>query len=83
MKDLKVVVDDYVVVLFIYKGKEVSIQIIFEMYNKYVYVSQKILGQIDFLCMDVVQKFYVSEGIVSKVMLVNEFFINQFVGVVK
>lgn len=83
MKDPKAAADDYVAALPTYKGKEASIQTTFEMYNKYVYASQKTLGQIDPSRMDAVQKFYVSEGIVSKATPVNELFTNQFVGVAK
>ncbi|OWY28145.1 ABC transporter substrate-binding protein [Herbaspirillum robiniae] len=83
MKDPKAAADDYVAALPTYKGKEASIQSTFEMYNKYVYANQKTLGQIDSGRMDAVQKFYVSEGIVTKATPVNDLFTNQFVGVAK
>nr|WP_198979869.1 ABC transporter substrate-binding protein [Herbaspirillum sp. ASV7] len=83
MKDPKAAADDYVAALPTYKGKEASIQSTFEMYNKYVYANQKTLGQIDQSRMEAVQKFYVSEGIVTKATPVNELFTNQFVGVAK
>jgi NitT/TauT family transport system substrate-binding protein len=45
-----------------------------------VYANQKPLGQIDAARMDSVQKFYVSEGIVSTAAAVNDLFTNQFIG---
>ena len=83
MHDPKAAADDYVAALPSYKGKEASIQSTFEMYNKYVYANQKTLGQIDSGRMDAVQKFYVSEGIVTKATPVNDLFTNQFVGIAK
>src|SRR5450830_1705571 len=80
MKDPKAAAADYVAALPAYKGKEASIEATFEMYRKYVYAGQKTLGQIDPARMEAVQKFYVSEGIVSKATPVNELFTNQFVG---
>src|SRR5450830_1189861 len=80
MKDPKAAANDYVAALPAYKGKEASIEATFEMYRKYVYAGQKTLGQIDAARMDSVQKFYVSEGIVTKATPVNELFTNQFVG---
>ncbi|WP_050480029.1 ABC transporter substrate-binding protein [Herbaspirillum rhizosphaerae] len=80
MKDPKAAALDYVAALPAYKGKEASIEATFEMYRKYVYAGQKTLGQIDAARMDSVQKFYVSEGIVTKATPVNELFTNQFVG---
>src|SRR5450830_550331 len=80
MKDPKAAALDYVAALPAYKGKEASIEATFEMYRKYVYANQKILGQIDPVRMENVQKFYVSEGIVNKATPVNELYTNQFVG---
>jgi NitT/TauT family transport system substrate-binding protein len=80
MKDPKAAVAAYVEAVPSYKGKEASVEQIFALYRKYVYANQKPLGHIDAARMDAVQKFYVSEGIVSKATPVNELFTNQFVG---
>lgn len=80
MKDPKAATAAYVEALPAYKGKEASIEATFNLYRKYVYANQKVLGQIDAARMASVQKFYVSEGIVSKETPVNELFTNQFVG---
>ena len=63
-----------------FKGKEASVEQVLNLYRKYVYTNQKPLGQIDAARMDSVQKFYVSEGIVSKAAAVNDLYTNQFVG---
>lgn len=83
MKDPKSATAAYVEAVPSYKGKEASIEQIFNMYRKYVYANQKPLGQIDAARMDSVQKFYVSEGIVSKAASVNDLFTNQFIGTAK
>src|SRR5450830_758970 len=62
IKNPKAAANDYVAALPAYKGKEASIEATFEMYRKYVYANQKVLGQIDAARMDSVQKFYVSEA---------------------
>ncbi|MES2259833.1 MAG: ABC transporter substrate-binding protein [Pseudomonadota bacterium] len=80
MKDPKAATAAYVEAVPAYKGKEASIEQIFNMYRKYVYANQKPVGQIDAARMDSVQKFYVSEGIVSKAAAVNDLFTNQFIG---
>jgi NitT/TauT family transport system substrate-binding protein len=83
MKDPKAATAAYVEALPAYKGKEASIEATFNLYRKYVYANQKVLGQIDPARMESVQKFYVSEGIVSKATPVNELYTNQFVGTAK
>jgi NitT/TauT family transport system substrate-binding protein len=80
MKDPKAATATYVEAVPAYKGKEASVEQIFNLYRKYVYANQKPVGQIDAARMDSVQKFYVSEGIVSKAAAVNDLFTNQFVG---
>jgi NitT/TauT family transport system substrate-binding protein len=79
MNDPKAATATYVAAVPAYKGREASIEQIFNMYRKYVYANQKPLGQIDAARMDGVQKFYVSEGIVSRAAAVNDLFTNQFV----
>jgi NitT/TauT family transport system substrate-binding protein len=80
MKDPKAATAAYVEAVPSFKGKEASVEHVFNLYRKYVYANQKPLGQIDAARMDAVQKFYVSEGIVAKATPVNELFTNQFVG---
>ena len=63
-----------------HKGKEDYIQRVFEMYNKYVYANQKVLGQMDEGRLVELQKFYVSNGIVPKEVSVKELYTNQFAG---
>ena len=62
-----------------HKGKEASIQKAFEMYNKYVYASQKVPGQMDEARLVELQKFYVSNGVVPKETPAKELYTNQFV----
>lgn len=83
MKDPQAAAADYVAALPGYQGREAGIRRTFEMYNKYVYADQQIPGRIDPNRMDAVQKFYVSEGIVTKATPVNELFTNQFVEAAK
>jgi NitT/TauT family transport system substrate-binding protein len=63
-----------------HKGKEANIQNVFEMYNKYVYANQKVLGQMDETRLTELQKFYVSNGVVPKEAALKELYTNQFVG---
>jgi len=62
-----------------HKGKEASIQGVFEMYNKYVYSSQKVPGQMDEARLIDLQKFYVSNGVVPKETPAKDLYTNQFV----
>lgn len=79
MNDPKAATAAYVAAVPSYKGKEASVEQTFNMYRKYVYANQKPLGQIDAARMADVQKFYVSEGIVSKAAAVSDLYTNQFV----
>lgn len=80
MKDPKAATASYVEAVPSFKGREASVEQIFNLYRKHVYANQKPLGQIDAVRMDNVQKFYVSEGIVSKATPVKDLYTNQFVG---
>lgn len=62
-----------------HKGKEASIQNVFEMYNKYVYSAQKVPGQMDEARLIELQRFYVSNGVVPKETAAKELYTNQFV----
>jgi NitT/TauT family transport system substrate-binding protein len=80
MKDPKGATATYVAAVPSYKGKEASLEQTFDLYRKYVYADQKVLGQIDPARMEAIQQFYVSEGIVSKATPVKDLYTNQFVG---
>lgn len=79
MADPKAATAVYVKHVPVHQGKEASIQRTFELYNKYVYAGQKVLGQIDESRMAELQKFYVSNGVVAKEGAVKDLYTNQFV----
>lgn len=83
MKDPKAAAATYAKAVPSYQGKEASLERVFAMYRDRVYAGQKVLGQIDAKRLDAVQKFYVSEAIVSKATPLDELYTNQFVGVGK
>ncbi len=62
-----------------HKGKEASIEKMFEMYNKYVYANQKVPGTMDETRLDDLQKFYVANGVVPAATPLKELYTNQFV----
>jgi NitT/TauT family transport system substrate-binding protein len=80
MKDPKAAADAYVAHVPAHKGKEDSIRRTFELYNKYVYAGQKVLGQMDEARLAELQRFYVSNGIVPKEVPTKDLFTNQFAG---
>ena len=80
MKDPKSAADAYVAFVPAHKGKEDYVRRVFELYNKNVYVNQKVIGQMDETRLNELQKFYVSNGIVSKELPPKDFYTNQFVG---
>jgi NitT/TauT family transport system substrate-binding protein len=79
MKDPKAAAATYVEAVPSFKGKEANVEQVLNLYRQYVYADQKPLGIINAERMDNVQKFYVSEGIVSKATPVKDLFTNQFV----
>ncbi len=81
MNDPKAATAAYIKAVPSYQGKEASVERVLTMYRDRVYAGQKVLGQIDRKRLDAVQKFYVSEGIVSKATPLDELFTNQFVGI--
>jgi NitT/TauT family transport system substrate-binding protein len=83
MQDPKAAAAAYAQAVPAYKGKEEKIERTFALYNKYVYMNQKPLGQMDSARLDTVQKFYVDEGIVAKAAPLNDLYTNQFVGVAR
>ena len=62
-----------------HKGKEASIEKVFELYNKYVYAAQKVPGTMDETRLAELQKFYVSNAIVPKEVPLKDLYTNQFV----
>jgi NitT/TauT family transport system substrate-binding protein len=79
MKDPKAAAATYVEAVPSFKGKEASVEQVLNLYRQHVYADQKPLGIIDAERIGNVQKFYVSEGIVSKATPVKDLFTNQFV----
>ena len=79
MADPKAATLAYVNHVPMHKGKEASIQKAFEMYNEYVYESQKVPGLMDEVRLSELQKFYVANGIVPKEAALSDLFTNQFV----
>ncbi len=69
----------YVAHVQTHKGKEASIEKMFEMYNKYVYANQKVPGTMDESRLDELQKFYVSNGVVPTAAPLKDLYTNQFV----
>jgi NitT/TauT family transport system substrate-binding protein len=80
MADPKAATVAYVNHLPVHKGKEASIQKVFELYNKYVYAGQKVPGTMDEARLGELQKFYVTNGVVPRETPVKELYTNQFVG---
>jgi NitT/TauT family transport system substrate-binding protein len=80
MKDPKAATAAYVAHVPAHKGKEDLILQTFELYNKYVYANQKVLGQMDEARLMDLQKFYVSNAIVPKEVSAKDLYTNQFVG---
>lgn len=64
----------------VHKGKEASIEQMFGMYNKYVYLNQKVPGTMDETRLSDLQKFYVANGVVPTAVPLKDFYTNQFVG---
>jgi len=62
-----------------HKGKEASIEKMFQAYKWYVYAGQRVPGQMDMERLADLQKFYVTNGVVPKAVPVAELYTNQFV----
>ncbi|HMS05217.1 MAG TPA: ABC transporter substrate-binding protein, partial [Burkholderiaceae bacterium] len=62
-----------------HKGKEASIEKMFQAYKWYVYAGQRVPGQMDVERLADLQKFYVTNGVVPKAVPVAELYTNQFV----
>ncbi len=79
MADPKAASVAYVQAVPVHKGKEASIQQMFEMSNKYVYAQQKPQGSMDEPRLADLQKFYVSNGVVPSAVPLKDLYTNQFV----
>jgi NitT/TauT family transport system substrate-binding protein len=79
MADPKAASLAYVQAVPVHKGKEASIQQMFEMYNKYVYAKQAQPGVMDETRLADLQKFYVSNGVVPTAVPLKDLYTNQFV----
>ncbi len=83
MKDImanpKAAAQVYTQAVTVHKGKEASIEKMFEMYNKYVYASQKVPGAMDETRLGDLQKFYVANGVVPSAVPLKDLYTNQFV----
>lgn len=69
----------YVDHVTVHKGKEAMIEQTFAMYNKYVYLNQKVPGMMDETRLAELQKFYVSNGVVPTAAPLKDLYTNQFV----
>ncbi|MDR3101553.1 MAG: ABC transporter substrate-binding protein [Paraburkholderia sp.] len=62
-----------------YKGKEALVRRVFDMYRQYTFPGQKSPGFVDPARLDALQKFYVSQHIVTRATPLNELYTNQFI----
>jgi NitT/TauT family transport system substrate-binding protein len=60
-------------------GKEAFVTLSFQLYNKYVYGGQKVLGEMDEARLSALQDFYVKEGLVKSKTAVKDLYTNQFI----
>jgi NitT/TauT family transport system substrate-binding protein len=60
-------------------GKEAFVTLSFQLYNKYVYGGQKVLGEMDEARLSALQDFYVKEGLVKSKTPVKDLYTNQFI----
>jgi NitT/TauT family transport system substrate-binding protein len=69
----------YTELVTVHKGKEASIEKMFAMYNKYVYLNQKVPGMMDETRLAELQTFYVANGVVQTAAPLKDLYTNQFV----
>jgi NitT/TauT family transport system substrate-binding protein len=62
-----------------WKGKEDAIKWTFEYYAQHVYPGQKKLGEVDRSRLASLEDFYLSKGIITTKVPVDELYTNQFV----
>jgi NitT/TauT family transport system substrate-binding protein len=78
MADPASVVNDYVLAVPSYKGREAFVKASLELYNANVYPGQKVLGEMDPERLAALQKFYVAQGIVAHETPVQDLYTNAF-----
>jgi len=60
-------------------GKEDFVTLSFQLYNKYVYGGQTVLGEMDEGRLSALQDFYAKEGLIKSKTAVKDLYTNQFV----
>ena len=70
---------DFVKYVPAWQGKEGAIKWTFEYYAKHVYPGQKKLGQVDSQRLAKLEDFYLSKGIITKKVPVDDLYTNQFI----
>ncbi|HKT16752.1 MAG TPA: ABC transporter substrate-binding protein, partial [Stellaceae bacterium] len=79
MQDPAGAAHDYVKAVPQNAGREAAMAKTFELYNKYVYPGQKVLGEIDPKRLAEVENFYVKQKIVEKATPIGELYTNEFI----
>jgi NitT/TauT family transport system substrate-binding protein len=79
MKNPKSAAHDYVKAVPQNAAHEAAMAKTFELYNKYVYPGQKVLGQMDPKRLAAVENFYVKQGVVEKATPIADLYTNEFV----
>jgi len=70
---------DYVKAVPQRAGQEKPMARVFQLYDKYVYPGQKVLGEMDEKRLAALQDFYLKQGIIEKASPVHDLYTNQFV----
>ncbi|HXP30714.1 MAG TPA: ABC transporter substrate-binding protein [Stellaceae bacterium] len=70
---------DYVKAVPQHAGQEAQMAQVFELYKKYVYKHQTVIGEIDPARLKAVEDFYVKAGIVEKATPIAELYTNEFI----
>jgi len=60
-------------------GKEEFVTLSFQLFNKYVYAGQKVVGEMDEQRLSDLQDFYAKEGLIRTKTPVKDLYTNQFV----
>jgi len=79
MADPKAAAADFIKATPELAGKEDYVTLSFELYNKYVYPGQKVLGEMDEARLDELQNFYAKEELIRTKTPVKDLYTNQFV----
>jgi NitT/TauT family transport system substrate-binding protein len=79
MADPKAAAADFIKATPELAGKEDYVTLSFELYNKYVYPGQKVLGEMDEARLDELQNFYAKEELIRTKTPVKDLYTNQFI----